>query len=196
MSFLMGLLGAFGRLWFGSDLTSKVWGNRGLQTAFMLLLFFIAFTKDFTSWISIVIGLALACWMQFQEISRGHGIAIDTGDSTTVTEEDVKRYNKRWYHKICDKLLPNHKYCFLYDNLWLWLRYTAPLTVVAVTYRTPEYFALGCTVPFIYTFCNELQEREPWLFDESKWYWRRGWSLAEMLIGFVIVGGSYYLTNM
>lgn len=196
MTFIMGLLGAFGRLWFGSDLTSKIWGNRGLQTAFMLLLFFIAFTQDFTNWLTVVIGLAMACWMQFQEISRNQVMSIDTGDNAVTSQEDIDRYNKRWYHKIVDKLLPNHKYGFLYDNLMLFLRYTCPLTVPALYYGQPLFWALGMTVPFIYTFANELQEREPWVFDENKWYWRRGWSLAEMLAGFVMVGGSYYLTNI
>lgn len=195
MSILFGLLGAFGRLWFGSNLTSKIWGNRGLQTAFMLLLFLIVFIKDFTDAMSIIVGVIVACWMQFQEISRGHGIAIDTGNSSNITDEEIARYEDRWYDKVCSKLLPNHKYGFLYDNLYLLLRYTCPLAVPAIVFMTPEFLLLGVTIPFIYTFANELQEREAWLFDSSKWYWRRAWCLAEMLTGFVLIGGSYYLTN-
>lgn len=195
MSLLMGLLGAFGRLWFGSNLTSKIWSNRGLQTVFMLLLFFIALTTDFTNVLSVIIGFALACWMQFQEVSRGHGPGIDTGDDENPSEATIERYDERWYHIICDKVLPNHQYGFLYDNLWLLLRYTCPLIVVAIIMKTPEFLLLGVTIPFIYTFANELQEKENWLFNKDKWYIRRGWCIAEALTGFVLVGGSYYLTN-
>lgn len=196
MAIIYFIYGAFGRVWFGSDLTSKIWGNRALQTSFLLAGFLSIFVKDWTCILALITGILMSCWMQFQEISRGHGIGIDTGESE-VDLSALERYMERWYYKLCDKLIPEqYRFGFLYDNLWLFLRYTCPLTVPALWYKDPRFLLLGLSIPFIYTFCNKLEEKDPWVFEKKYWWWRRGWSLAEILSGGVIMSGCYLLVGI
>ena len=64
------IFGAFARRWFGSDLNHlKFWGNRGVQTTFMIALFLSIYVTDYTKWQSWLIGIIIAAWLQFQEIS-------------------------------------------------------------------------------------------------------------------------------
>jgi hypothetical protein len=196
MVLLFAVLGAVARLWFGADHLPKLLQNRGLQTAYMLLLFAAIYLPGVTGWWSLGVALFTICWLQFQYWSRGHGVAIDTGDDVNPSEDTKRRYAERWYYKVCEKLLPNHRYGFAYDNLYLALRYGCPMIVAAIVNFQPGLVLIGLSIPFIYTFANELEEHEPWLFDDSKWYWRRGWSLAEMLSGAVTYGGCYFLTKL
>jgi hypothetical protein len=184
-------LGALARVWYGADDLPKLLQNRGVQTAFMLGLFLSIYIDLPFDWINALVAAVITCWLQFQFWSRGHGICIDVGDSTVVSENDIKRYNDRWYHKVCDKLLPNHKYGYLYDYLYLNLRYACPmLPMMIFDWR---YILIGLSVAPIYVFSNELAEREPWVFASQKWWWRRGWSLAELLAGAVVYGGCYLI---
>lgn len=196
MVLLFAVLGAIARVWFGADDLPKFFQNRGVQTAYMLLLFAAIYLPGVTSWLSLCVALFTICWMQFQYWSRGHGVCIDTGDDENPSANTIKRYEERWYAKVCDKLLPDHKYGFLYDTLYLALRYGCPALVAAIVNLQPGLVLIGLSIPFIYTFSNELQEREPWVFAANKWYWRRGWSLGEMLSGAVTYGGCYYLTTL
>ena len=191
------LLGAFARLWFGSDLESKIWGNRGLQTAFMLILFLSIYVTNFTSWENWLMGVLVTCWLQFQYFSRGHGCCFDLGRGGQPDAATLIRYNERWYHYPCDWLFeevfkcPANKYGFLYDFFYLTLRYTDPmLPMMIFDWR---YILVGLSVAPIYAFSITLQEREPWVFDENKWYWRRGWSLAEILSGGMTYSACYLL---
>ena len=196
MVLLFAVLGAIARLWYGADGLPKFWQNRGVQTVYMLALFAAIYLPGVTGWLSLCVALFTICWLQFQYWSRGHGVAIDTGDDKNPSEDTKRRYAERWYYKVCEKLLSEHRYGFLYDNLYLALRYTCPMVVAAIVNFQPGLILIGLSIPFIYTFANELQEREPWLFDSNKWYWRRGWSLAEMLSGAVTYGGCYFLTKL
>ena len=197
MSVVYLILGGFARLWFGSDLESKVWSNRGLQTACMLALFLSIYVVYPFNWINLVIAVAISCWLQFQYFSRGHGEIADCGRHTKITAQDLIRYNERWYHIPCDWLFekvfkkPEAKYGFLYDYIYLSLRYGCPmLPMMLFDWR---YILIGLSIAPIYAFCQTLQDREPWIFDKNKWYWRRGWSLAEILCGGVTYAGCYML---
>ena len=210
----MGLLfyilnGGLARVWFGADDLPAFWQNRGVQTFYMLFLFMsIYFPRPF-SWVGLVIAVILTCWLQFQYWSRGHGVAIDTGDDKNPSASTIKRYNERWYALVCDWLFekvfkqPDRKYGYLYDFIYLTLRYTCPMIVVSIFLQVLSWFGLaelnwwyivlGLTIAPVYVFSNELQEHEPWVFEANKWYWRRGWSLAEILSGAVTYGGCYLL---
>lgn len=185
------LLGALARVWYGADHLPSFWQNRGVQTAFMLGLFLSIYVDLPFNWVNFILAVVVTCWLQFQFWSRGHGICIDVGDSTVVSENDIKRYEDRWYHKVCDKLLPDHKYGYLYDFFYLTLRYTMPmLPMMIFDWR---YILVGLSIAPIYVFSNELAEREPWVFANQKWWWRRGWSLAEILAGGVTYAACYLL---
>ena len=191
MILLICFLGALARVWYGADDLPKFFQNRGVQTVFMLALFVACFYEKDMSWFGWTMVVTATCWMQFQYWSRGHGICIDIGDSTVVSENDIKRYEGRWYHKVCDKLLPNHKYGYLYDFFYLTLRYTCPMLVMMIF--DWRYVLVGLSIAPIYLFSNELAEREAWVFENKKWWWRRGWSLAEILSGALTYGACYLL---
>ena len=195
MTIIYSFIGALLRLWYGYDSFDNKWlNNRAIQTIPMILVLFTIFCRDYTDWLSLLYALCVSCWIQFQYWSRGHGPAIDTGKGP-ATEKTISRYMDRWYGKVCDKILPNDKYGFLYDNIWLGLRYGCPMLVVSLLEWNIGFFFIGLSIPFIYTFANKLEEAMPYLFDYSTWYWRRGWCLAEMLSGAVTYGGCYLLTN-
>lgn len=195
MTIIYSFIGALLRLWYGYDsFDNKLLNSRAVQTIPMILVLFTIFCRDYTDWLSLLYALCVSCWIQFQYWSRGHGPAIDTGKGP-ATEKTISRYMDRWYGKVCDKLLPNDKYGFLYDNIWLGLRYGCPMLIVSLLEWNIGFFFIGLSIPFIYTFANKLEEAMPYLFDYSTWYWRRGWCLAEMLSGAVTYGGCYLLTN-
>lgn len=195
MAIIYAMLGALLRLWYGYDnFNNKILDNRAVQTIPMILLFFTIFCRDYTNLYSVLYGLCISCWLQFQYWSRGHGPAIDTG-SVEATEKDISRYMDRWYHKVCDYLLPNDKYGYLYDSVWLGLRYGCPMLLVSLLEWNIGYFFIGISIPFIYVFSNKLEEEMPYIFNDPSWYWRRGWCLAEILSGAVTYAGCYLLTK-
>ena len=195
MAIIYSFIGALLRLWYGYDNFDNKWLNsRAVQTIPMILVLFTIFCRDYTDWFSVLYALCVSCWIQFQYWSRGHGPAIDTG-KVPASDKDISRYMDRWYGKVCDKLLPNDKYGFLYDNLWLGLRYGCPMLVVSLLEWNIGFFFIGLSIPFIYTFANKLEDTMPYIFNDPTWYWRRGWCLAEMLSGAVTYGGCYLLTN-
>lgn len=186
------LLGAFLRRWYGGlfpDDKYKILGNRGLQTACMLLTFLSIYVTDVKSWQNWLVAIVVSCWLQFQFWSRGHGEPADCGRHQNITEEDIKRYNERWYHIPCDFLLKDHKYGFLYDFIYLNLRYACPM--IPMIYFDWRYILVGLSVAPIYAFCMTLQERESWIFKYS--WMARGWSLAEIICGGVVFGCCYLL---
>lgn len=185
------MAGALARVWYGADDLPKFFQNRGVQTIFMIALFVACFFDKDLTWFGWGVVVAVTCWLQFQYWSRGHGICIDVGDSTVVSENDIKRYEGRWYHKVCDKLLPNHKYGYLYDFFYLTLRYICPMIPMMIF--DWRYILVGFSIAPIYVFSNELAERESWVFEKKTWYWRRGWSLAEILSGGVTYSMCYLL---
>lgn len=195
MTILIALLGALARVWYGADDLPKLWQNRGLQTAFMMLLFVVCFADKDLSWFGWCMVVVATCWMQFQYWSRGHGAPADIGRDKKPSEDTIRRYNERWYHIPCDwlfdKIKPEAKYGFLYDFIYMTLRYTCPmLPMMIFDWR---FILVGLSIAPIYAFCQTLQEREPWVFEKKTWYWRRGWSLAEILSGFVTYGSCYLL---
>lgn len=181
------IYGAIGRVWFGADHLPKILQNRGLQTAYMLCGLMAIYCPHPFNWVGAVLALAVSCWIQFQYFSRGHGVAIDVGDDKNPSDDTIRRYKERWYYNACEYLFdkvfkrPDRKYGFLYDFIYLTLRYGCPMLVMSIFHW--HYAILGLSIPFVYTTCNKLQKEESWVFDCNKWWWRRGWSLAEILTG-------------
>lgn len=189
--------GAIGRVWFGADDLPKILQNRGVQTAFMLCGLFAIYCPYPFSRLGMILAVAVSCWIQFQYFSRGHGVVIDVGDDKDVTTDEVERYNDRWYAKACNWLFdkvfkkPDKKYGFLYDFIYLTLRYTCPMLLMAILEW--HYILVGISIPFIYTASNKLQQEESWIFSVDRWWWRRGWSLAEILTGGITYAACYEL---
>ena len=196
MTILYFILGAFARRWYGGlfeDDKHKILGNRGLQTVFMILLFLSIFLTNYTAWQNWVFAIVISCWLQFQFWSRGHGCCFDIGRGNK-TEQDIKRYNKRWYHKptdfLFDKILRKSqaKYGFLYDFLYMGLRYTCPMIILMlVDWR---FIFLGLFVAPIYAFCWTLYEKETWLRPQKEWI-NIPTKWAEIIVGGIVYAGAY-----
>lgn len=190
MTIVFFILGALARVWYGADGLPKLLQNRGLQTVYMMLLFVACFYDNY-SWQGWCVVVAVVCWLQFQFWSRGHGCCFDLGRDVNPTADTIDRYDDRWYDKVCSKLLPNHKYGFLYDFFYLMQRYTCPMIPMMIF--DWRYILVGLSIAPIYAFTTTLGEREPWIFNENKWYWRRSLSLAEILSGGVVYASCYLL---
>jgi hypothetical protein len=189
--------GAIGRVWFGADDLPKILQNRGLQTAYMLFGLMAIYCPYPFNWVGVVLAVAVSCWLQFQFWSRGHGCCFDVGRSGQPDAATLIRYNERWYHYPCDWLFEkvfkkvDKKWGFLYDFFYLTLRYTCPMIPMMIF--DWRYILVGLSVAPIYAFSITLGERESWVFEKQKWYWRRAWSLAEILSGGVVYSSCYLL---
>ena len=129
MSLINGILWAVLRRWYGGGFDEKYkWlGNRGLQTAVMIIAIFIAL-YDRTIWWA---ALLLAVWIQFQFWSRAVGEILDCGRSTVQTAESYDRWFRVPLDWVYDKL-GKVKYTGAYDWWYGWLRYGLPMIVPAV----------------------------------------------------------------
>lgn len=161
-------LWAFLRRWYGGGFKNTWLGNhRGIQTTLMIVAMLPFFVFDFSSWKSWCIGLALTLWVQFQFWSRGHGPAFDVGHDTDPSDSIIKRYQERWYDKVCKFWFPEEFwYTRPYDALWMFLRYTCPMLVPA--FISPLYLLPGFCAPVVY---------------DRVWEKYGNWYLAEYIIG-------------
>ena len=206
---LFSIAGGLARVWYGADDLPAFWQNRGVQTFFMMFLFMLIYFPRPFNWVGLIIAIILTCWLQFQYWSRGHGICVDMSRGGKPNSEALKRYEDRWYHLICDGLFdkifkqPNAKYGFLYDWIYTSLRYGCPMLMVSIILQILHWFELaqanwnyiwiGLSVAPIYAISLDLEEKESWVFVKKNWWWRRSWSLAEILSGAITYGGCYLL---
>jgi hypothetical protein len=180
------ILGGFARRWFGGVFDGrKILGNRGLQTAYMILLFLSIYLPASQNWLLSII---ITAWLQFQFWSRGHGCAFDIGRGGYPTPETIKRYEERWYHKPCDWLAS--KGCFTYysttyDFCYMTLRYTCPMIPMMIF--DWRYFLIGLSVSVIYLICwsFNLKGKKDWCNCQTE--------IAEILCGAVVFAGCYLL---
>ena len=175
------VLGAFLRRWYGGLFDDKqypVLGNRGLQSVCMVLAFMSIYLTNPESW---------------QNWIRGHGCCFDIGRGT---EPDISRYNERWYHYpidfLFDKILrqPQAKYGFLYDFLYMFMRYICPILVMIIF--DIRYIIIGLLVAPIYAFNWTLYERETWLRPSKEWI-NSPTKWSEIIVGGLVYSGCYLL---
>lgn len=193
------LLGAFLRRWYGGCLEAyKILCNRGVQTICMLAVFMSIYLFDLSSWQNWLGAAIVSCWLQFQFWSRGHGACFDIGRGTP-SEETIRRYNERWYHVPTDWLfdevfkVPGNKYGFMYDFIYMSLRYTCPMVpMMLIDWR---YILIGMAVSPIYAICWTLYERDPWIFDNRIPFVNGPTNLAEKIVGGLVFGGCFWLQN-
>ena len=190
MTLIISLLGSFARRWFGGAFKSGIMSNRGLQTAFMLGLFMSIYVTN-NIWQCWLLAAIVSCWLQFQFWSRGHGCCFDLGRNEEPSESTIKRYNERWYHIPCDWLLSKHKYGFLYDFIYMGLRYTFPMIPMMIF--DWRYVLVGLSISPIYAFCWTLNDRENWLFKNRPEWINSPTKLAEIISGALVYGSCYLI---
>lgn len=194
-----GLWWGFLRRWYGGCFGKYPFlRNRGVQTIVMILSLFLLFCS-FRSLHGAAASLLLACYLQFQFWSRGHGACFDIGRGTP-DETTIKRYNERWYHKPLDwwfsKMDANeHKYGFLYDFLYMGMRYTCPM--VALYFLSPVFVLIGALISPVYAFNWTLFEKESWIFSyKIPKFCRAPTQISEIVVGFVFGCGLYYIAKI
>lgn len=186
------------RRWYGGGFEHTLLGNvRGVQCAvYLIATFFMAyFLKPLDIWwYNILFAVIFSVYTYCQFWARGHGACFDVGRGQ-VDERIIKRYNERWYHIPCDFILKEHKYGFLYDFIYMGLRYTMPLVGLYLVAKImplfglpllikPEIILLGVSISPIYAFNWTLSEREHWLF-EKHWSISGPTNLSEYVAGAV-----------
>ena len=193
-----GLWWGFLRRWYGGCLEQyPLLRNRGVQTIAMMLSMFFLFCS-FKSWQGAAASLVLTCYLQFQFWSRGHGACFDIGRGTP-DETTIKRYNERWYHKPLDWWFnkmnaDEHKYGFLYDFLYMGMRYTCPMVVLY--FLSPVFVLIGALVSPVYAFNHTLWERENWIFSRMHKFCRAPTQISEVVVGFIFGCGLYYIAKI
>lgn len=200
MTFFMALfymvLGMCLRRVFGGALEDhKILGNRGVQTVAMIGAFLSIYVTDVTDWKNWFLAVVVSCWLQFQFWSRGHGCCFDIGRGGRPAVSTLLRYNERWYHIPCDWLfeklgVADYKYGFMYDFIYMGLRYTCPMIPMMIF--DWRYILIGLAVSPVYAFCWTLYEKEPWLRPHLSWL-NAPTKWAEIICGGIVFAGCYLL---
>lgn len=197
------------RRWFGGNSFGipKLRCHRGYQVVVYMaitipLVYFLVkgffastLSSDIAEIVSWVFAFVFAITTYIFFWSRGHGACFDEGRGIP-SESSIKRYNERWFHYVCDWIVPKeHWYGFLYDFLYMGLRYTFPCVEIWLLFYIPTFFGyntyisakfifIGLMVSPIYAVSHTLKEREGWIFTDRFWITRAHY-LGEWLTGFV-----------
>nr|DAM08009.1 MAG TPA: hypothetical protein [Caudoviricetes sp.] len=186
LTIINGLWWALLRRWFGGMLENyPILKNRGIQTTVMMLSmlpFFVDGNSNFMCWVA---GLSIISWLQFVEISSGHGPIFDVSrGGNTPSEESVARYHKMWGFKILCRIFPESaRYGFLFDFILLTIRYTLPMLPLA--FISWGYVLIGLAVAPVYAFCWTLFERDSLLVCDLPESLNGPTKLAEAIWGFI-----------
>ena len=195
LAMLYGVWWGFLRRWFGGCLGNyPLLKNRGIQTAVMILSMLLVMCK-FESWQDAFICVSLSLYLQFQFWSRGHGACFDIGRGKPE-ESTIKRYNERWYHKPIDWLFKingadEYKYGFLYDFLYMTMRYSCPMIILG--FISKWFLFIGLIVSCVYAFNWTLYEKENWIFNKLPSFCKIPTQLSEIIVGFVFGFVLFYI---
>lgn len=212
-SIISGIFGGLFRRWFGGwfegeyykeKLPSWLYNlliNRGTQTISLILLFFCCFMIN-NSWMltpfsslliglgipAFVIALIMAIIFQIQYYSRGHGPGFDISRGGKPDAATIERYKKVWYNKICEWLIPEqYWYGFLYDYLWMTLRYVYGTIFLIPFLWSFEIMWLGLISSSIYALCWTIFEKDKWLIEKMPQQMvSNATQLAEVILGYVV----------
>ena len=183
------------RRWFGAGFKNTWLGNlRGVQCiVYLIVTALMAYFLEPLAiwWHNLIFAIVFAGYSYVQFWSRFHGAFFDIGRDT---QPNISRYNEHWQHYVCDWICGDHKYGFLYDFIYMGIRYTLPTVTLFVLGFIPVWcgvgeallsyhiITIGLLVSPIYAFCWTLFEREHWIF-EKHWSVAGPTNLAEYLVG-------------
>ena len=194
----MMILMAIWRRWYGGGYKDTWLGNnRGIQCVVFILLNFLLlltnrevtfFIGQYTTniYIKYAFIAILDIYLYAQYWSRGHGAPFDIGRNKIPSEDTIRRYNERLYHYPLDWLFdkwfkrPDKKYGFIYDFLYMLLRYTCPM--IPLAFIDINFLLVGLSVSPVYAFCWTVQEMESWIFERYK-FAKSATNLAEYIVG-------------
>ena len=188
-----GVAMAFWRRWFGGGFKGRYkWlDNRGVQAVAGICLMVPFFLYEPDNGLNWLLAVVFAVYLYAQFWSRGHGACFDIGRDENPSASAIARYNERWYHLPCDYLLPDHKYGFAYDFLYMTLRYSCPLLPMALL--DWRFLLIGLSISPVYAFCHSLGERENWLLKNVPEWLDKPVKWAELAVGFIFGFGMWLL---
>lgn len=207
---IFGFIESIWRRWYGGWIEGTMedklpkWlytflSSRGTQTVFNLIVLFAIFMINshflltpICQWLlgigikDWIIALIMSAIFQFEFWSRGHGPAFDEGRGEP-TQETIDRYQKVWWVFIPNFLIPKqYWYGFLYDFIWMWVRYTIGLFLMIPFLWSFNILWLGLIATSIYALCWTLYERDSWILKYIPFNMASiPTQLAELLIGFI-----------
>lgn len=186
---IAGLAGGFLRRLFGGGWKEvPLLSGRGVQTVLMVAGMGLCLGLDMSN---IALGIPILFWLQFQFWSRGHGCCFDLGRGGEPDSKTVERYKERWYHYPLDWFYARvgaKPYDFCYDFLYMFLRYSCPMLLVAIVLKDPMWLLVGLPIANIYAFCWSLFELSPWVANVLPSPFNRSTALAEFFSGFWVFG--------
>lgn len=186
IAIINGICWALLRRWFGGWLEPyPVLRSRGVQTAVMICAMLPWFIKPGCNLSCLFIAIALVCWLQFVEISSGHGMVFDVSRGGEPQDDKSRqRYQGMWGYTYMLKIVPEqYHFGFLFDFSLLLIRYTLPMLPLA--FFSWGYVLIGLSVAPIYAFCWTLFERDAWIIQKLPSFMRWPTQLAEFMWGFV-----------
>lgn len=207
-SIISGIFESIWRRWYGGWIEHnpfepkwlyKLLSSRGTQTIVNFIILFTMFminsawmTTPLCSWLishnvyGWILAIIMTAIFQFEFWSRGHGPAFDEGRGNT-DESTINRYQKVWWAIIPNALIPQkHWYGFLYDYIWMTVRYTIGLFLMVPFLWSFNILWLGLIVSSAYALCWTISERDEWVFNYIPFNMAKSATqLAELLVGFI-----------
>lgn len=188
---LNGILWAFLRRWYGGfnpfpaqTRAFRIFDSRGLQSLVMMICFFAAVHDRAPFWLNLVNML----WVQFQFWSRSVGEILDCGRSSFQTAANYDRWFRIPLDHVFDRL-GRTKYQGSYDWWYMWLRYTLPMIVPAVSYQSWVFIGIGLMSSPVYFFFYRLFEMFPVLCRKLPPVVGQPKNMSELVYGCVFGAG-------
>lgn len=201
--FLNGFLWSFLRRWYGGMYGDiLILKSRGVQTVVMIAAMAIVAIQNN----SLLFAIFASIFIQIQFWSRGHGACFDIGRGEP-SEETIKRYKERWYYKPLEILFnrlkaSEHKYGFLYDFLYMGMRYSFPMIFLSFishfmfNMESASLIIIGLAISPIYAFNWTMYEKEPWFYEILPNFCKDVVKFSEILSGFIFGIGFYYFCQI
>lgn len=171
----------FWRRWFGSSSNEFLKTSRAVKcVCFIVITYLICYVISKSYLFSLLfagIGYIFFC--------LSVGPAFDCGRDGLPDEEMIKRYNKGPYHYLPDLLIPKeHRYKYLYDLIWLGVRYVLPmLAIICLPIVNWRFIFISMLISPVYALCWSLKDYDRWLLEKIPYTNGKPTALAEFICG-------------
>ena len=146
------------RRWKGTASDDNFYNEKWFKTILnMLITSGVLFLCGY-GWIQVVLATVS---FQFLFWTQAIGGALDLGRDYPPSAETIKRYQKKFWNKWCEFLVPQQAwYGYFYDFLWMFFRYELPAILVSIILGNPFFLLAGLTSAMAYAFSWSLYEKK------------------------------------
>lgn len=149
---------SFYRRWKGTVSDEHWYNSKWFKTICNVVLTYSVLFLSGYNWIQTLI--ATVCF-QFLFWTQAIGGALDLGRDYPPSAETIKRYQKKFWNKWCEFLVPEKAwYGFFYDFLWMFFRYELPAILVSIILLNPFFLLAGLTSALSYSFSWSAYEKK------------------------------------